>query len=246
MSGHSKWATIKRKKGAADAARGKLFSRLIREITISAREGGGDPNANARLRVAVDKARQSNMPKDNIENAIKRGTGELEGVVYEDRTYEGYGPGGVAVFVEVQTDNTNRSVADVRHIFSKYDGSMGTSGSVAFLFQRKGQIMIRRDAIGEDALMELAIEAGAEDVRLDDPEVFEVLTAPEDYEAVLKALEAAKVPMESNELTRLPVSTVKVMGKEAERLLKMMDAFDELDDVVNVYANFDIDEAELG
>lgn len=242
MSGHSKWATIKRKKGAADAARGKLFSRLIREIMIAAKEGGGDLGLNARLRVVVEKARQSNMPKDNIENAIKRGTGEVEGVVYEDRTYEGYGPSGVAVFVETQTDNLNRTVAEVRHVFSKYDGSLGTSGSVAFMFQRKGQFLILKSAVSEDRLMEVAIEAGAEDVITDDPETYEVLTAPEDYDAVLKALDAAKIPMESNELTMLPVSTVKLTGKDAERVLKMMDAFDELDDVINVYANFDIDE----
>ncbi|MCG3150901.1 MAG: putative transcriptional regulatory protein [bacterium] len=242
MSGHSKWATIKRKKGAADAARGKLFSRLIREITIAAREGGGDPGANARLRVVVDKARASNMPKDNIENAIKRGTGELEGMIFEDRTYEGYGPGGVAVFVETQTDNLNRTVAEVRHVFSKYDGSLGTTGSVAFMFTRKGQFIIAKSAVAEDKLMELAIEAGAEDVITEDPESYEILTAPEDYIAVLKALADANIPMESNEMTMLPVSTVKVTGKDAERVLKMMDAFDELDDVVNVYANFDIDE----
>jgi len=244
MSGHSKWATIKRKKGANDSARGKIFSNLIREITIAAKEGGGDPTLNARLRVVLDKARANNMPKDNIENAIKRGSGEIEGIVYEDRTYEGYGPSGVAIFVETQTDNINRTVAEVRHIFTKYEGSLGTTGSVAFMFQRKGQFLINKEVIGEDALMELAINAGAEDVITEDPETYEILTAPADFDAVFAAFADAKIPMETSELTRLPVTTVKLTGKEAERALKMLDAFDAIDDVVNVYSNFDFDEDE--
>ncbi|MEO7993853.1 MAG: YebC/PmpR family DNA-binding transcriptional regulator [bacterium] len=245
MSGHSKWATIKRKKGATDAARGKLFSRLIREITISARAGGGDLESNARLRVAVEKARASNMPKDNIENAIKRGSGEMEGVVYEERTYEGYGPGGVAIFVETQSDNGNRTVADVRHCFSKHQGTLGTTGAVAFLFNRKGQIFIPVGNVTEDRLMEVAIEAGAEDVKTDDPEMYEVLTAPEDYLAVMKGLQDAKIAYDSAELTRIPVTTVKVTGKDADWMLRMMDAFDELDDVTNVYANFEMDDEDM-
>ena len=240
MSGHSKWATIKRKKGALDSARGKLFSRLIREITIAAKMGGSDISANPRLRLAVDKARGSNMPKDNIETAIKRGSGELEGVVYEDKVYEGYGPGGVAIFVEAQTDNVNRTVAEVRHVFSKYNGSLGTSGSVAFQFQRKGQIMILKGAAKEDAVIEAALEGGADDVRTEDPDIFEVLCAPADYNNVLAALDAKEIPIDSNELTFLPVTMVKLGAAEARQILKMMDAFDEIDDVTNVYANFDI------
>lgn len=242
MSGHSKWATIKRKKGAADAARGRLFSRLIREITIAARAGGGDLNGNPRLRVVVDKARGSNMPKDNIENAIKRGTGEMPGVIYEEKTYEGYGPAGVAVFVEAQTDNVNRTVAEVRHVFTKHQGNLASSGAVGYLFQRKGQILIPRSVITEDRLLELALEAGAEDVKTDDPEIFEVLTAPEDFETVAASLAAAKVETESAELTRIPTNTVQVVGKEADLIMRMMDAFDDLDDVTNVYANFDIED----
>src|SRR5215468_5472548 len=193
MSGHNKWSTIKHKKGAADAKRGKIFTRILKEMTVAARMGGGDPNGNPRLRAAVAEAKANNMPKDNIERAIKRGTGELEGATYEEITYEGYGPGGVAVIVEVLTDNTNRTTPEIRHMFEKHGGNLGTPGSVRFQFERKGYFAVERSAVGEDKLMEIVLEAGADDLQAEDPEIFEVYTAPENFEAVRQALETSKI-----------------------------------------------------
>jgi YebC/PmpR family DNA-binding regulatory protein len=239
MSGHSKWSTIKHKKGAADAKRGKIFTKIIREITTAARIGGGDPTGNPRLRKALDLARGSNMPADNIDRAIKKGTGELEGVVYEEITYEGYGPEGVAVLVEVMTDNKNRTVAEIRHLFSKYNGNLGAAGCVAWLFGEKGMIYVPRAAVEEDALMEVALEAGAEDIR-DDGELWTVQTEPDGFYAVKEALEKAGIAIESAEVSRIPQTTKPLEGKPAETMLKLVSALEDQDDVQNVYANFDI------
>ncbi|MCP4352869.1 MAG: YebC/PmpR family DNA-binding transcriptional regulator [Desulfobacterales bacterium] len=240
MSGHSKWSTIKHKKGAADAKRGKVFTKLIKEITIAARMGGsGDIDTNPRLRSAVQAAKSENMPKDNIERAIKKGTGELEGVNYEESTYEGFGPGGAAILVESLTDNKNRAVADIRHIFNKRGGNMGENGCVAYLFDKKGYINVEKKAVDEDTLMETAIEAGAEDVK-DDGDNFEVITAPEDFEPVKQAIEEASVPYIEAEVTMLPKTTTNLEGKEAEQMVKMMEAFDDCEDVQKVYTNADI------
>lgn len=241
MSGHSKWATIKRKKGAIDAKRGKIFTKLIKEITIAARMGGGDPEANPRLRTAILAAKAENMPKDNIERAIKKGTGELEGVQYEETTYEGYGPGGAAVIVESLSDNKNRAVADIRHIFAKRGGNMGENGCVSWMFDKKGYFAVSGADITEEKLMEVALEAGAEDVR-QDGENFEVITAPEDFETVRESLEKAGVPFSDAEVTRLPQNTISLTGKEAEQMMKMMEALDDCDDVQKVYTNADIPE----
>jgi YebC/PmpR family DNA-binding regulatory protein len=241
MSGHSKWSSIKHKKGAADAKRGKLFTKLIKEITVAARMGGGDPDANPRLRSAVITAKGENMPKDNIERAIKKGTGELEGVNYEESTYEGYGPGGAAVLIESLTDNKNRAVADIRHIFSKCGGNLGENGCVAWMFDKKGYIVIENEAIDEDALMEIALEAGAEDVR-EDGSNFEVISAPEDFEAVKAAVDAAAIPHIEAEVTMLPQSTADLQGKEAEQMIRLMDMLDDCEDVQKVYTNADIPE----
>ena len=242
MAGHNKWSKIKRKKGVNDAKRGALFTKLIREITVAAREGGGDPDYNARLRLAVDTAKAEDMPNENIERAIKRGTGELEGVNYEEATYEGYGPGGVALFIECLTDNTNRTVADIRHTLGKHGGSLGTDGSVAWQFDRKGQIVIDASTYSEDAVFEAAIEGGAEDVERDGDE-FIVTTALEDFAAVQDHLAAVGIGASSSELTRLPTSEVPVEGKEAEQLLRLLEALDDLDDVQKVHSNADFDEA---
>ncbi|MBW2107112.1 MAG: YebC/PmpR family DNA-binding transcriptional regulator [Deltaproteobacteria bacterium] len=239
MSGHSKWSTIKRKKGATDAKRGKLFTKLIKEITVAARFGGGDPDANPRLRTAIASARAENMPKDNIERAIKKGTGELEGTAYEEVVYEGYGPGGAAVLVESLTDNKNRTVADVRHIFSRAGGNLGEAGCVAWMFQKKGFFVIEKDAVDEELLMEVALEAGAEDIR-DEESTFEIITAPEDFEQVKQALEQKAVPCVVAEITMLPQTTVKLEGKEAEQMLRLMENLEDSDDVQKVYSNFDI------
>ncbi|MCP4107903.1 MAG: YebC/PmpR family DNA-binding transcriptional regulator [Desulfobacteraceae bacterium] len=240
MSGHSKWSTIKHKKGAADAKRGKVFTKLIKEITIAARMGGsGDIDTNPRLRSAVQAAKSENMPKDNIERAIKKGTGELEGVNYEESTYEGFGPGGAAILVESLTDNKNRAVADIRHIFNKRGGNMGENGCVAYLFDKKGYINVEKKAVDEDTLMETAIEAGAEDVK-DDGDNFEVITAPEDFEPVKQAIEEASVPYVEAEVTMLPKTTTNLEGKEAEQMIRMMEAFDDCEDVQKVYTNADI------
>ncbi len=244
MSGHSKWSTIKRKKGAADAKRGKLFTKIIKEIMVAARFGGGDINANPRLRTAVLEAKAENMPKDNIERAIKKGTGELEGVNYEELTYEGYGPGGVAMLVEVLTDNKNRTVADVRHVFSKYNGSLGENGCVSWTFEKKGLITIEKDGVDEDRLMEISLDAGALDVR-DMGKEFEVTTDPANFEEVKKAIEEAGFKHNYSNITMVPKSTVRLSGKEAEQMLKLMEGLEDSDDVQKVYANFDIADEEM-
>jgi YebC/PmpR family DNA-binding regulatory protein len=243
MSGHNKWSTIKHKKGAADAKRGKIFTKLIKEITVAAKLGGGDPAGNPRLRTAVDKAKAENMPKDNIDRAIKKGTGELEGVTYEETTYEGYGPGGVAVLVEVMTDNRNRTVSDVRSIFSKCNGNMGESGCVAWMFDKKGLIVFS-EKTDFDKLFEAALEAGAEDVT-DEGEQIEVLTDPAGFIEVREALEKSGFKYESAEITMIPQTMVKLEGKQAESMLKLMDRLEDNDDVQNVYANFDISQEEM-
>ncbi len=244
MSGHNKWSTIKHKKGAADAKRGKLFSKIIKEITIAARYGGGDPDGNPRLRTALGTAKNANMPKDNVERAIKRGTGEIAGVNYEEVTYEGYGPGGVAVMVEALTDNKNRTVAEIRHIFDKYGGNLGESGCVAWMFDNKGLIVIAAKDLTEDAVMELALEAGAQDVA-HDGEIFEITTDVADFEAVRKAVEEKDWTIEESELAKVPQNTIKLEGKKAEQMLKMMDALDDNEDLQKVSANFDISEEEM-
>jgi YebC/PmpR family DNA-binding regulatory protein len=244
MSGHNKWSTIKHKKGAADAKRGKLFSKLIKEITISARTGGGDVDGNPRLRTAVLAARAANMPKDNIERAIKRGTGEIEGVNYEEITYEGYGPGGVAVLVETVTDNKNRTVAEVRHIFEKYNGNLGESGCVAWMFQKKGVIEVSAAGLTEDDVMELALENGAQDVA-NEGDSFSITCEPGDFETVKAAVEAKGWKVELSEVTMIPQNTIKLEGKKAEQMLKMMDALDDNDDLERVFANFDISEEDM-
>jgi YebC/PmpR family DNA-binding regulatory protein len=237
MSGHSKWANIKHRKGAQDAKRGKVFTKLIKEITIAARIGGGDLDANPRLRTAVDKAKAGNMPKDTIERAIKKGTGDLDGVNYEEGTMEGYGPGGVAVLVEILTDNRTRTVADVRHCFTKQNGSLGVDGSVAFLFDRKGVISFTNDA-DFDQIFEVALEHGAEDVK-DEGDSYEVITEPADFPAVRDALTAAQLEYTSAELTMLPQNQVELDIKKAEQMLKLMEKLEDNDDVQNVYTNAD-------
>ncbi len=241
MSGHSKWSTIKHKKGAADAKRGKIFSKLIKEITVAARMGGGDPDSNPRLRTAVQAAKGENMPKDNIERAIKKGTGELEGVNYEESIYEGYGPGGAAVLIESLTDNKNRAVADIRHIFSKNGGSLGENGCVAWMFDKKGYINIERDAIDEETLMEAAIDAGAEDVR-EDETYFEIISEPQDFESVKAAIHRAEISCIVAEVTMLPRSTTNLKGKNAEQMIRLMEALEDCDDVQKAYTNADIPE----
>ena len=240
MSGHSKWSSIKHKKAATDAKRGKIFTKLIKELTVAARMGGSsDLEANPRLRTAVAAAKAVNMPKDNIERAIKKGTGELEGVNYEESTYEGYGPGGAAVFLESLSDNKNRTVADIRHIFSKNGGNLGENGCVAWMFDKKGYLVIDGQAIDEDALMEIALEAGADDVRQDDAN-FEVTCEPCDFDAVKTAIEAAGLTPVEAEITMLPQTTTSLAGKEAEQMMRLMDALDDCDDVQKVYTNADI------
>ena len=244
MSGHSKWSTIKRKKGAADAKRGKLFTKIIKEIMVAARIGGGDINSNPRLRTAVLDAKAENMPKDNIERAIKKGTGELEGVSYEELTYEGYGPGGVAMLVEVLTDNKNRTVADVRHVFSKYNGSLGENGCVSWMFEKKGLITIEKNGADEDRLIEVSLDAGALDVK-DMGKEFEVTTDPNSFEEVKKAIEGAGFKYNYSDVTMVPKSTVRLSGKEAEQMLKLMEGLEDSDDVQKVYGNFDIADEEM-
>jgi YebC/PmpR family DNA-binding regulatory protein len=241
MSGHSKWSSIKHKKGATDARRGKIFSKLIKEITVAARLGGGDPATNPRLRTAIQAAKSENMPKDNIERAIKRGTGELEGVSYEESVYEGYGPGGAAIFIESLTDNKNRAVADIRHIITKAGGNLGTSGCVAWMFEKKGYIVVENNAVDEDTLMEVAIDAGAEDVREDDSN-YEIITAVQDFETVKSAIDNMSIPYIDAEITMLPQSTVNLEGKDAEQIVKLMESLEDCDDVQKVYTNADIPE----
>ncbi len=239
MSGHSKWHSIRHKKAAVDAKRGKLFTKIIRELTVAARAGGGNPDANPRLRTAIQAAKDVNMPKDTIEKAIKKGTGELPGVSYEDVTYEGYGPSGVAIFVQGSTDNRNRTSAEVRHIFSKHNGSLGELGCVSWMFAKKGMILVDASAADEDTLTEIAIEAGAEDL-VNNGDSFTVTTEPGDLDAVRSALEEKGVKVESAEISMVPNSTVKLEGKDAEQLLKLVGALEEQDDVQSVSANFDI------
>lgn len=243
MSGHNKWSTIKHKKGAADAKRGKIFTKLIKEISIAAKLGGGDPAANPRLRTAIDKAKGENMPKDNIERAIKKGTGGMEGVVYEEIMYEGYGPGGVAVLVEVMTDNRNRTVAEVRSIFTKANGNMGETGCVAWMFDKKGLINYDK-SVDFDALFEAALEAGADDV-VEEDEQIEVITEPSAFIEVREALEAKGFKHQNAEITMIPQTQIVLEGKQAESMLKMMDKLEDCDDVQNVYANFDISADEM-
>ncbi len=244
MAGHSKWSKIKRKKAANDRKRGKMFTKLIREITVAARDGGGDPEFNPRLRLAIDTAKAADMPQDNIDRAIKRGTGELEGVNYEETTYEGYGPGGVALYIEALTDNMNRTVADLRHVLEKHGGNLGQSGSVAWQFERMGRIYIDADRYDEDAAMLAAVEAGAEDFSVEDDE-YEVTTDVAGFHKVQDGLKAQGVEFEEAELVMIPNATVRVEGVEAERLLKLLDGLDDLDDVQNVHSNADIDESVL-
>jgi YebC/PmpR family DNA-binding regulatory protein len=239
MSGHSKWASIKHKKAKVDAARGRIFTKLIREISVAARVGGGDLTGNPRLRTAVLAAKAVNMPADNIDRAIKKGTGELEGVTYEEIVYEGYGPGGVAVLVEVLTDNKNRTVGEIRKAFSRHGGNLGESGCVAFLFEKRGYIAVDATKVDEDRLMGIALDAGAEDIQQEEG-IFAVTTAPRDCEKVREALAKAGIEPTSAEVTMLPKTTVKLEGKHAEQMLKMMEELEEHDDVQHAYANFDI------
>jgi YebC/PmpR family DNA-binding regulatory protein len=240
MSGHSKWASIKHKKGAIDAKRGKLFTKLIREITVSAREGGGNPEANPRLRLAIQKAKDANMPADNIERGIKKGTGELEGVSYENVSFEGYAPGGVALIVDVLTDNKNRTTSEVRSIFTKRGGNMAGAGSVAFQFERKGVFMVRREDAKEDQLLDIALEAGAEDLTSDE-DFFQIVCAPQDFDKVRTGLTGKKVKVESGELSMVPKNTVKVEDVEtAKKVLALVEDLEDNDDVQNVFTNFDI------
>lgn len=240
MSGHNKWSTIKHKKGAADAKRGKIFTRIIKEMTVAARLGGGDPDGNPRLRAAIAEAKANNMPKDNIDRAIKKGTGELEGSSYEEMTYEGYGPGGVAVMVETLTDNGNRTTPEIRHLFEKNGGNLGTPGSVRFQFDKKGYFGIERSAVSEDKLMEVALEAGADDLQTDDPEAFELYTSPEAFENVREALEKAGIPTLEAKLGMIPSNYVSLDQTKARQMMKLMDSLDDHDDVQNVWSNFDI------
>ncbi len=244
MAGHSKWTQIKRKKAVLDAKRGAKFTKLIREITVSARQGGGDPGGNPRLRTAIDAAKAQNMPQDNIDRAIKKGTGELEGVHYEEATYEGYGPGGAAIMIEVVSDNLNRSVAEVRHIFSKRGGNLGAPGSVAWMFERKGQIYLDAGRYQEDAALEAALEAGADDLTTDGDQ-FIVSTDATSLHAVNDALSQAGIQADESEIAMIPANTVEVRGSDAERLLKLMEALEDHDDVSKVFSNFDIDAETL-
>ena len=243
MAGHSKWANIKHRKGAQDAKRGKVFTKLIKEITVAAKLGGADPEGNPRLRTAIDKAKGENMPKDSIERAVKKGVGDLDGVNYEEGTFEGYGPGGVAVIVEFMTDNRTRTVADVRHIFTKHNGNLGVNGSVSFLFDRKGLISFTTDK-DFDTIFEAALEAGAEDVK-DEGDAYEVITDPVNFIEVREALAGAGLEWDNAEITMIPQTMVALEGKQAEQMLKMMDKLEDNDDVQNVYANFDISDDEI-
>lgn len=247
MSGHSKWHTTRHKKAAIDAKRGKAFTKLAKEISVAARIGGGDPEGNPRLRLAVDKARAVNMPSDNIKRAIQKGTGELPGVTYEEVTYEGYGPGGIALLIDVLTDNRTRTVAEVRHLLGKLGGKMGEPGSVAFLFEAKGYILVEKNKVDEDTLMSLVLDAGAEDMRNEpDEDSYQVITSVPDLSSVTAALEKAEIPVASSEATKLPTTEVEVAEDAvAGQMLRLMDALDDHDDVQNVYANFNIPQAVM-
>ncbi len=244
MAGHSKWAQIKHKKAKVDQKRGKIFSKLIREITVAAREGGGDPELNPRLRLAIERAKAQNMPWDNIERAIKRATGEMDGVKYEQVVYEGYGPNGVAFMVIALTDNRNRTANEIRHIFSKHGGNLSNPGSVAWQFIERGVIFVDRQGMEEDTLLEIVLEAGAEDL-ITHPDAYEIRTVPDTFSSVRQALEAAGVSITHAELTRIPQNTVQVEGKDAERVLKLMEALEDHDDVQQVFSNFDISEETM-
>jgi YebC/PmpR family DNA-binding regulatory protein len=240
MSGHSKWATIKHKKGALDAKRGKIFTRLIKEVTIAAKTGGGDPDGNPRLRGAIAAAKAENMPADNIKRAIQRGTGELEGVNYEEITYEGYGPGGVAVIVDVLTDNKNRAVSEIRHAFSKNGGNLGESNSVSWMFTKKGVIVVAKDAATEDKLTEIVLDAGADDLS-DEGENWEILCDPKEFENVTNALKAAKITPEHAEVTMISSTYTKLEGAPANQMMRLLETLEDLDDAQNVYSNFDME-----
>ncbi len=242
MSGHSKWSTIKHKKAATDAKRGKLFSKIVKEITVAAKEGGGDPESNARLRTIINTARAANMPSENIDKAIKKGTGELPGVSYEQVTYEGYGPNGVALMIEALTDNRNRTVAELRHVLDKRGGRLGENGCVAWMFTRRGMIVVPGESTDEDSIMEIALDCGAEDVVAED-EQFIIYTEPKELMTVRDGIEAKGLPITSAALTMEPKSTVKLEGKDAERMLVLMESLEDQDDVQSVYANFDIDDS---
>lgn len=242
MSGHSKWATIKRKKAATDQKRGNLFTKLVKEITIAARMGGGDANGNPRLRLAIDTARANSMPMENIQRAIKKGTGELEGATYDEITYEGYGPGGIAIIIETATDNRNRTVADIRHIMSRNGGSLGENGSVGWMFQRKGSIDVPKSAASEDQLMELLLDAGLEELESDDEQFYTVLTDVKDLEAAKKALEDAGIPFENAKMDLLPDNYIELDGEDAQKAMKLIDALESNDDTQVVYSNMEISE----
>ena len=244
MSGHSKWHTIKHKKGAADAKRGKIFTRIIKELTVAARNGGGDPDMNPRLRTVIAEAKQHNMPADNIKRAIKRGTGEEEGVTYEEVTYEGYGPGGVAVLIETLTDNKNRTVGELRHTFTKWGGKLGEPNSVARMFHKKGVIVVEKTKAQEEALMNAVLEAGADDMT-DDGSAWEVVSTPDAHPAVVDAVKALGVEPASAEIAMVPTDYIKLEGKQAQQMLKLMDALDDNEDTKNVWSNFDVEEQEI-
>ena len=244
MSGHSKWHTIKHKKGAADAKRGKLFTRLIKELTVAARNGGGDPDMNPRLRTVIADARAANMPADNIKRAIRRGTGEEEGVMYEEVTYEGYGPGGVAILIETLTDNKNRTVGEIRHILTKWAGNLGSTNSVARLFTKRSVITIAKDKATEETLMEPVLEAGADDLR-DDGGAWEIVSAPEHHTAVVEAVKKLGIEPDNAEVAMVPSDYIKLEGKAAQQMLKLMEALEDHDDTKNVWSNFDVDEKEI-
>jgi len=244
MSGHSKWATIKHKKGQADARRGRLFTRLIKEITVAARIGGGDPDGNPRLRAAIQAAKAENMPAENIKRAVQRGTGDLPGTVYEEGVFEGYGPGGVAMLVQIATDNRNRTISEVRHIFAKHGGNLGESGCVSWMFSKKGYIVVEKSKADEETLLSVVVDAGADDLR-DDGSNWEIISAPENFQQVLDSLKAVNVEPGVAEVSMLPQSYVKLTGKQAEQMLRLMEELEEHEDVQHVYANFDIEEAEL-
>lgn len=245
MSGHSKWASIKHKKAATDAKRGKIFTKFIKEITVAARNGGGEPEKNPRLRTAIDRAKQANMPTDNIERAIKKGTGELEGVAYEEFTIEGYGPGGVAIMVEVMTDNKNRTTADIRTIFSKKNGNVAGAGSVSWIFEKKGYIEVDKKAASEDTVMSIVLDAGAQDMQTEE-DLYVITTDPKDFEAVKKVLGDSKIELKTAEVTMIPKSTVELTGGDAKQIIALVEALEDSDDVQNVYANFDVPDEAIG
>ncbi|MEN2986619.1 MAG: YebC/PmpR family DNA-binding transcriptional regulator [Thermodesulfovibrionaceae bacterium] len=246
MAGHSKWAQIRHKKAQVDARKGKIFTKLVREITVAARLGGGDPEKNPRLRVAIDKAKEVNMPMENIKRAIMKGTGELLGTTYEEAVYEGYGPGGVALLIEVLTDNRNRTVSEIRHILSKHGGSLGESGCVSWIFEKKGYILVDKKAVDEDTLLSVALEIGVEDVKNDPKEDnYEIIVAPEDLKTVKTKIEQAGIPVALAEVTMLPKSYIPIDGQVAEQMLKLIDTLEDHDDVQNVYANFDLPEETM-